>query len=578
MRLLGFGVSGDAVAWDEARQRWLQFTGPRKELVARSLEECPGVLQAAEQHALRGGWAVGFVAYDSAPSWDPALVALRQEGDSPLAAFALYEREPETFRFLCSHQVAERPDWWAEIDRSRYRQLFRWVQRRLQKGDTYQANLTFRLRTEWNGDLAGWFASIAGPAPPPHAALLNLGGLEIASFSPELFLERTGRTVRSRPMKGTERAGSPEDALRLSEKQRAENLMIVDMVRNDLGRVAQPGAVRVPELFSVERHGEVLQMTSTVEAETDADLCTLFRAAFPCASIVGAPKVETTRILAELEPSPRGVYTGAIGWIEPGGDFRFSVAIRTAVRRRWRYMEYGTGGGIVWDSNPEAEWQEALLKTAILDRESEPFALLETLEWNPERGYPRLGRHLARLERSCRLLGWKADPWSWFDDVRRATREWEDTGTPTRVRLLLHPGGRLEVQHSELQPPPAVLRAKPALRPVRSDDPALRIKTTYRSLYRSRLAEVGDADECLLWNERGEATEFCNGNLVVRRGGRWVTPPVSCGLLPGVLREELLEEGHLTEAPISLDEILNAQEAFRINSLIGWIPVRFDRQ
>lgn len=536
------------------------------------------MLEAAEQHALRGGWAVGFVAFDSAPAWDPALVARRQEGGSPLAAFALYDREPLAYRFLCSHQIAKRPDWWAEINRSTYGFLFHSVRRHLQKGDTYQANLTFRLRGNWTGDLAAWFASIAGPDPPPHAALLRLGGLEIASFSPELFLERTGRIVRSRPMKGTARPGSPEDALRLSEKQRAENLMIVDMVRNDLGKVARPGAVRVPELFSVERHGEVLQMTSTVEAETEADLCTLFRAAFPCASIVGAPKVETTRILAELEPSPRGVYTGAIGWIEPGGDFRFSVAIRTAVRRHWGYMEYGTGGGIVWDSNPEAEWQEALLKTAILNRTSEPFALLETLEWNPERGYPRLGRHFARLKRSCELLGWKADPWSWFDDVRRATREWVDSGKRMRVRLLLHPGGRLEVQHSELQPPPAVLRAKPALRPVRSDDPALRIKTTYRSMYRSRLAEVGDADECLLWNERGEATEFCNGNLVVRRGGRWVTPPVSCGLLPGVLREELLEEGRLVKEPVSLDEALRATEVFRVNSLTGWVRVRLERQ
>ncbi|MFN3682857.1 MAG: chorismate-binding protein [Fimbriimonadaceae bacterium] len=565
-----------ALVWDEAGQRWLLFREPLVTLTAEAPEECPAVLEAAERHAERGGWAVGLVAYDSACAWDPALAARRREG-CPLAAFGLYER-PEEHRFLSSDPASDQPRLQPEIGPGEYRRLFDAVRRHLESGDTYQANLTLRLRGRWSGDLAAWFARVAGPNPPWHAAWMSLGGLEVASLSPELFLERRGRTVRSRPMKGTEGPESSRDRLRFSEKQRAENVMIVDMVRNDLGRVARPGGVRVPELFTVEHHGEVLQMTSTIEAETDANLCALFRAAFPCASIVGAPKVETTRILATLEPSPRGLYTGAIGWIEPGGDFRFSVAIRTAVRYRDGQVEYGTGGGIVWDSDPESEWAEALLKTAVLDRRSEPFALLETLGWDPSHGFQRLDRHLARLERTCRRLGWSADVGSWVQRIQLAEDGWPGDSPPLRIRLLLHSDGRLEVQSSALKPPPAILRAKPALRPVRSEDPALRIKTTYRAVYRSRLAEVGDADECLLWNERGEATEFCNGNLVLRRGGRWVTPPIESGLLPGVLREELLEQGLLGEERVTLEEALGARELFRVNSLTGWVRVRLERQ
>ncbi|MEJ5170566.1 MAG: chorismate-binding protein [Fimbriimonadales bacterium] len=567
---------GEALCWDEARQRWLWFRGPGRELSADHAPDCRAVLAAAERHALEGGWAVGFVAYDSGPAWDPAIGARRRPG-CPLAAFALYDSDPVEVRFLGAWRLANRPDWQPEIARAEYVRLFEGVRRRLEAGDTYQANLTFRLRSRWTGNLAGWFASVAGPEPPWHAAWLDLAGVQIASLSPELFLERSGRTVRCRPMKGTGTKGADADAIRGSEKQRAENLMIVDMVRNDLGRVAAPGGVRVPALFTIEHHGEVLQMTSTVEADTDADLVSLFRAAFPCASIVGAPKVETTRILAALEPSPRGVYTGAVGWIAPGGDFRFNVAIRTAVRYPDGSLEYGTGGGIVWDSDPESEWSEALLKTSVLDRRLEPFALLQTVRWEPVRGFVRLEAHLRRLELSCRELGWRSDPDTWKAALSDAEARWSGGDGPLRVRFLLHPGGKLEVQQRPLVPPQEPLRARPALRPVRSDDPALQVKTTYRSVYRARLAEVGECDECLLWNERGEATEFCNGNLAALRDGRWVTPPLSCGVLPGVLREQLLARGELTEAVIPLEEALAASEVVRLNSLTGRLRVRLDR-
>ncbi|MCX7799599.1 MAG: bifunctional anthranilate synthase component I family protein/class IV aminotransferase [Fimbriimonadales bacterium] len=568
---------GHALVWDEAAQRWLWFGGPARVVVAHEPVEAPEAVEAAERHALQGGWAAGWVAYDSSNGWDQALRSQRRPG-CPLAAFALYEQDPVALRWLANAEQQARPVWRPEISFDGYERLFDEVRLRLEAGDTYQANLTFRLRSHWAGDLREWFAEIAGPNPPRYAAYLHLADTEVASFSPELFLERESRTLRSRPMKGTAGHLATEASLRFDEKQRAENVMIVDMVRNDLGRVAASGGVRVPDLFTVERHGELLQMTSTVEAETTARLAEVFKAAFPCASIVGAPKVETARILAELEPSPRGLYTGAIGWIAPGGDCRFAVAIRTAVRYPDGELEYGTGGGVVWDSRARSEWDEAMLKTAVLERRGEPFALLETLRWKPDEGWIRLDEHLSRMERSAWELGLPVDPGRWREDAEAAARSWGFGEGDRRARLLLHPSGRLEVRSQPWSPPTEPLVAKPALRPVRSDDPALRIKTTCRTLYANRLAEVQPADECLLWNERGEATEFCNGNLVVRCGGRLVTPPLECGALPGILREELVRSGEVSERPLGVEEALGADEVWRVNSLAGWVRVRLQRQ
>jgi len=361
-------------------------------------------------------------------------------------------------------------------------------------------------------------------------------------------------------MKGTRPRHADPDELRNNPKDRAENLMIVDMIRNDLGRIAKPGTVRVPKLFEVEDHGTVWQMTSTVEAETDAPLSEVFRALFPCASIVGAPKVETTRIIAETESWDRGIYTGTIGIAGP--DFaQFNVAIRT-IETEGRFANYGIGSGVVWDSTPEAEWQECLDKAAILRPYGDELRLIETLRWEPEVGYLFLDEHLARLSRSGGQR---------LDEVLRLlqSQRWQ---SPQRVRLTV--GKEIEIEATSIEEPfaaePSMAPAITAhLAPVRVDshNAWLQHKTSLRRIYEQ---PKQGADELILLNEQGNPTELTIGNLVAQIGDSFKTPPASEGLLAGIYREVLLREGRLEEHVLTLDDLKHADAIFRINSVRGW--------
>jgi len=538
-------------------------TGPAGE-VARQLE------------GLGACVGFGYVPYEAAAEFEPALPRPDQTAE---ACFALYRPPLPFYKFLPS-PTATFPEFRLEIEQATYAGLFERVKAHLAAGDSYQANLTFRMRAESDSLWLPFCASCADD-PPPFAAFFRHGGLEIASFSPELFFTRRGNAIRCRPMKGTARRGNSRaddeglaERLRASEKERAENLMIVDMIRNDLGRIAKPGTVHVPKLFEVERHPGVMQMTSTVEAETGAALSEVFQALFPCASIVGAPKIETQRILAELEPSTRGIYTGAIGIVVPGGDCQFSVAIRTAVRDTTTgAAEYGVGGGIVWDSIVDLEWEECLLKASPLRRQSEPPKLLETLRLDGD--WIFLERHLNRMAASASELGF---PFSAERALSCLDRAVDGSTGARRVRLLLGLDGAFVATCTDAPPCASFepsdtfdpLLITVAGEPVRSGDPALRHKTNRRRLY-DRLREAGpDCDDLVLFNERGEATEFLIGNLVARFGETYVTPPVDSGLLPGVFRQDLLDRGLIEERVINLDRLPEATELIRINSVSGW--------
>jgi para-aminobenzoate synthetase/4-amino-4-deoxychorismate lyase len=353
--------------------------------------------------------------------------------------------------------------------------------------------------------------------------------------------------------------------LRSSEKERAENLMIVDMLRNDLGRVADLGSVVVRRLFEVERYPTLLQMTSTVEARSSAPLSRLFEALFPCASVTGAPRESTMRLLARCETSPRGVYTGATGWAAPDGRACFNVAIRTAVADRVRRrVVFGVGSGIVADSDALREREECLLKARVLDLE--PFALIETMAFRPSEGFHQLEGHLLRLQGSARHFGFALDGQA----VQRKLRELAASTTALRVRLQLAANGVLNVTVSELpSPPTGPLRVGLAGQPVDSRNPWLRHKTTRRGVYEAALASRKDCDEVLLWNERGELTEATAANLVVEIDGCEVTPPLACGLLPGVERGRLLAAGRLRERVVRVDELRPGARLWLISSLRG---------
>ncbi len=556
---------------------WLAFAEPEAVLLARRLTEVEPLLGEIERALASGLWIAGFFAYEAAPALDRALFA-RPPGRLPLAWLGLF---PAPRRLADAELPAASGvgpgAWTVTIDEGRHAAAIAAIQQRIARGDTYQVNLTLRLRAPFTGEAWALFGALREAQRTPYAAWLDLGDQAICSASPELFFELSDRRLTSRPMKGTAPRGrtTAEDAMRASAlaasaKDRAENLMIVDMVRNDLGRVAVPGSVRVADLFRVERYPSLFQLTSTVEAETEAPFTAVLRALFPAASITGAPKAAAMGIIRELEDSPRGAYTGAIGWASPDRRARFNVAIRTVtVDRTTGTAEYGTGGGIVWDSIPEREFEECRTKALLLTRPLPRFDLLETLLWEPGRGYFLLARHLARLADSARYFHYG------YEDGAGAAALGEAVASgrpaPLRVRLTLARDGSCRVEASSLPAPRTRWRAALAAEPIDTQETFLFHKTTYRETYeRARRGRPG-VDEVILWNEGGEATEGTRTNLVARLDGRLVTPPLDCGLLPGTFRAELLARRRIAERPLRLADLARASEVYLINSVRRWV-------
>ncbi len=578
-------MKGDCWIRDEARSGWLRFRNPLEIVVARSVPEVASALVRVERLVEeRSLHAAGFLSYESSPAFDGAF-RTHPPSDLPLLWFGLF-REPEPGPLPSSS--AARPfdagPWAPEIERPDYDLAIRRIRERIARGETYQANYTFRLRAPFAGDDYSFFLRLVSAQGPALGAYVDAGRFAVCSASPELFFRLDGERLVSRPMKGTAARACTlaEDEARAadlfrSEKERAENVMIVDMVRSDMGRVAPPGGVRVARLLDVEKYPTVWQLTSTVEATTASPISEIFGALFPCASVTGAPKVRTMRILAEEERSARGVYTGAVGFVSPGRRASFNVAIRTAVvDRERRSAEYGVGGGITWDSDPAAEHDECLAKARVLSEGRPEFSLLETILWTPGHGYFLLGPHLARLQGSAR----------YFDHPfaeEAALRELEAlaasfAGSPRRVRLLLGPDGGMRLQSADHAPPAGPAPLALAAEPVDASDPFLYHKTTHRGAYERARASVPDGVEALLWNRRGEITEAETANVLVKIGGRTVTPPVSCGLLAGTYRGYLLDRGEISEEIVRVDDLVRATRVDLVNSVAGRREARLLRR
>jgi len=456
------------------------------------------------------------------------------------------------------------------------------VKRLIGAGDLFQVNLSQRFTVRPRPDGLELFERLTRVNPAPFAAYLEgPDGSQVLSASPELFVRVRGDEVLTTPIKGTRpRGDSPESDLAQaqellnSEKDLAELVMIVDLLRNDIGRVARPGSVTVPALFDLERHPTLWQMTSTVTGSTDRSLTDVMGALFPCGSVTGAPKRRTMEIIAGLEASPRGVYCGAIGVIAPGGRARFSIAIRTVtIDRAARQAEYGVGSGIVWDSTGIGEYDECLLKTRVLTERAPAFALLESLRWAPESGYWLLEEHLGRLTDSATYFQFAID----IAEIRRRLESLAATLPPSlhKVRVLAGQRGEITVAAIRLVPEtPAPVELVMAARSVDSTDVFLFHKTTRRAVYDYALAERCGGDDVLLFNERGEITETCTANVAVSRGGEWLTPPVEGGLLAGTERARLLAQGTVREAVIHLEDVLGAEALAVFNSVRLWRPAR----
>ncbi len=566
--LLRFDFPGDAP---------LVFRRPVEVIRADVLEDVISALETAERFAKRGFYVAGYVAYEAAPAFDRALEAYPPTGD-PLVWFGVF-REPEAVP-PAPAPVPNLGGWTLTIAKTDYQRAVETVRENIAAGVTYQTNYTVRLTSpETSADPYALYETLREQHRPPYSSFLNLGNKQIVSLSPELFFRLNGRKITTRPMKGTAARGRflEEDeraktALKASPKERAENVMIVDLLRNDLGRVAVPGTVRVPELFTLETYPTFHTLTSTITADLpkNTSLSSLFRALFPCGSVTGAPKVSTMRLIRALEPTPRGVYCGAIGLLKPGGDAAFSVPIRTLVLSHVLSQsgaEYGVGSGVTWDSRADDEYAELAVKAALVTEIRPDFSLLETLLWNG-REFVRLDRHLARVTESAVFFGFV------LDAALLKTRLLEHAGqhpdTPRRVRLLVSRRGDVRVESQPFTSTDKPLRVVLAKEPVSSRDTFLFHKTTRRDVYDLRRRDVPGADDVLLWNERGELTEFTIGNCVLELSGKLVTPPREAGLLAGVMREEGLEAGLLEEQTLYVEDLALATKVWRVNSLRGW--------
>jgi para-aminobenzoate synthetase/4-amino-4-deoxychorismate lyase len=537
--------------------------------------------------------AAGFLAYELGYLLEPKLAKLLPpDRRQPLIWMGLFG-EPlrlgreEMERFLDGQNAADahQVEFLDQtVERERYLEAIGRVRDYIAAGDVYQINYTFHHRFRLTGDPVSLYRDLRRRQPVAHGALLRGPDWHLLSLSPELFLEIHDGHAKARPMKGTAKRGETpaEDAgiaawLRADEKSRAENLMITDLLRNDLSRIALIGSVHVPELFTVETYPTVHQMISAVEARLrpGAGFREVVSGLFPCGSVTGAPKIRAMEIIRELEVGPRGAYCGSVGMIAPNGDLRFNVAIRTLVVGADGVGEMGIGSGIVHDSDPEAEYEECLLKARFLTAPQEGFQLIETMRWSDFDGFYLLGRHLARLESSARFFGIPCDPAMVRARLAEAVRGLRGR---QRVRLLLDQDGAATVTATpiSLPDPPAAVTYALSDRPVDSRDRHRYHKTTRREVLdeeRSRLANETGCNEVLFVNERGELTEGSYCNIFLEKDGWLLTPPVSSGLLDGTLRRELLEVGgQIVERVLYPEDLEKADALWLGNSVRGLQP------
>ncbi len=546
---------------------------------------------AAESAAARGLWVAGFVAYEAAPGLDPALAVRAPDATGlPLAWFAMFEAREEAVLPRPREDPAPPAEgaWVPSVERERYDASIEGIRDHIAAGDTYQVNYTMRLRSRIDGDDRGLYRDLCYAQRGRHAAYLNTGRYRVLSASPELFFRIEDGRLTTRPMKGTAPRGrwQAEDesialGLRSSVKDRAENAMIVDLLRNDMGRISRTGSVGWSSVFEPERYETVWQLTSTVtsELEPGLGLAQIFRALFPCGSVTGAPKVRTMELIAELEDSPRGVYCGAVGWLSPaswqGPRASFNVAIRTVVvDSQTGLADYGVGGGITWDSSPKGEYEEIVAKARVLTARRPPFDLLETMRRDSGRDIQNLDMHLRRLSDSAAYFGFTLDMDRVRAELGTAVGE-ADPGRTSRIRLRLERDGRFEVAVSTLDtnwalPVPVALDD----RPVDPADIFLYHTTSLLSRFEDARRRHADAAEVIMVNRRGEVTESTVANLAVKLDGRWWTPAVDCGLLAGIGRAQAIAEGRLEERRIRVDELAGAQELALVSDLRGWRSAR----
>ncbi len=560
----------------------LIFKNPLKVITCNALEDVLPSLELVQNAVQEGYYAAGFLTYESAPAFDSAY-KVKSGNAMPFLWFGIFaEAEQGSLNSNGAYTIAK---WSPTVSMDEYQASIKSIKQSIEYGITYQTNYTLQLHSQFQGDDIAFFERLKRAQASNYCAYINTGEQSILSASPELFFHLEDNTITTRPMKGTtERGKSLEEDndnaqwLYHSVKNRAENVMIVDLLRNDLGTIAELGTVDVPKLFEIEHYPTVHQMTSTITARVSANtkLVDIFKALFPCGSITGAPKISTMDIIADLEAAPREVYCGAIGYITPNKEAIFNVPIRTVViEQQSGKATYGVGGGITWDSTAEGEYQEVITKTSVLEENRPRFQLLESLLLN-EGEYFLMKEHLDRLENSAKYFGFPFDSEHALKTLSNFASQ-NHLGV-LKVRFLLEKNGDMTIEGQPIAQLKTPLKVTLADEPVEKNNLFLYHKTSNREIYNRFQRNFPNVFDVLLWNEDGELTEFTNGNVVVEIDGIMWTPPVQSGLLAGTFREMLMKQEEIHEKVVTVADLKKSTKIWFINSVRKWIEVQFSEQ
>ena len=543
------------------------------------MDEVADALNKLKDYHAKGYYLAGYLAYDLGFALEPKLKALMPEDrDGPLLQFGVFEAVSDHAPPSCLYtstlpNIALTPHW----TKAEYTKRFNRVMDYIRAGDVYQINLTFPMTGEYNGSAETLYAAFRHRQKGHYGGIISLGsGPEIISLSPELFFRKDERNMTMRPMKGTRPRAESQEAdmallaeMRNDDKSQAENLMIVDLLRNDLSRISETGSVDVPELFSLETYPTLHQMTSRVTSRLnpETEFADIFKSLFPCGSVTGAPKIRAMEIIDELEDTPRGAYCGAMGYIDPDGEACFNVAIRTAILDNNK-LRYNVGSGLVLDSEASDEYAECLLKADVLRPTS--TVLIETFLWSANSGALRLQGHYERLKNAAKELGYGFNE----ADFHAALRAIKKASTDQRVRLALTAAGQFSVT-SEDYIPLKTLTFALSKYPLTPEVQSFAHKISNRHFYdgeRARVKAISGADEAVFVNSKGELCEGSFTSLFIEKNGQLFTPPLSAGLLPGVLRAEFIESGKAIEETLTVQDLTAVDKIYLGNSLRGLIP------
>jgi len=574
----------DSSRRDDANNRNFLFHSPVEILAAYTPDDIPVVFRKVEEQLRKKKWVAGFVSYECGYHFDSILSVFNKTSTLPLLWFGVYdtpiELDAQLLNTIGPSAKTDIHHAQFSLEKSEYLRKINQLKKYITDGDTYQVNFTGRVEFELSGDPKDLFFELRRKQHVPFGAYINLGVTKILSFSPELFFRRAGRSIVTKPMKGTCKRGrtTTEDAqfsewLRNDEKNRSENLMIVDLLRNDIGKICESGSVHVSEMYSIERYETVLQMTSTVNGtlKDDISYSDIFRSLHPCGSVTGAPKIRTMQIINELEEHARGVYCGAIGFISPHDEAVFNVAIRTLELRGNTGM-MGVGSGIVSDSTPEAEFDECALKASFLLDDRREFQLIETMLW--DKTFTFLEAHLRRLQDSAEYFSFPFHKEKIIEVLIIASRAFHSEKR-YRVRLLLSKTGIPVVEAQESTESNRTVIKIADVR-TRSSDLFLYHKTTNRELY-NRFRKTADDEQItdfIFLNENGEVTEGTITNLFIEKEGLLYTPPIHCGMLSGIYRNEVLRTNPTaSEKVIKIDDLRTSDALYICNSVRGWLKV-----